>query len=216
MKKNLTIISLSIVLVAFLTAGTWAYTVSFDNITGNNPANAQTGETQLSLDITDTGNGLAEFTFKNDGENPSSITQIYFDDSGILSGINDISQSAGVSYETPKKVGNLPGGNSISPQFEEDFSIEPVSKEGTSGNGVNPGEWVSVVFNLNSGADFNSLVAAVEDGDLRIGFHVQAFSDGKSEAFVNSTTAVPAPAPIILLGSGLIGLAGLRKKLNKK
>ncbi len=54
--------------------------------------------------------------------------------------------------------------------------------------GINPGEYLSVLFDI--GSDFDSLIAALEADELRVGFHVQAFGDDGSEAFVNNLIAV--------------------------
>jgi hypothetical protein len=58
-------------------------------------------------------------------------------------------------------------------------------------------------------------------GDLRIGIHVQSFGNGGSESFVNDPglppSIVPIPAAAWLLGSGLIGLAGVaRRKVSQQ
>ncbi|OKH31888.1 hypothetical protein NIES2119_27695 [[Phormidium ambiguum] IAM M-71] len=174
----------------------------FDNRTTNNTGNVLTGESQLFLDITDAMGGesgsatQALFKFSNVGPNASSITQIYFDDldsNPFLKGITSISDSgAGVAFAVPNKIGNLPGGNN----FDEDFSIEPTGA--TAPNGVNPGEWVSVLFNLNPGKTLSDVFSAMTSGALRVGFHVQAFANGGSEAFVNKPTAIVPPAPPVV------------------
>ncbi len=136
MKIFLKVLAISSLMVAFFAASSWAYTYGFTNITSNSTDNAATGETQLFLDITDAGNSQALFTFWNslDPGDPSSITQIYFDDdSGSLSEINELTTSAGVDYYEPAKVGNLPGGNSLDPRFRGDFSVEPNSPWNKSG-----------------------------------------------------------------------------------
>ena len=57
-----------------------------------------------------------------------------------------------------------------------------------SQQGVNPGEWVSVLFNLTPTKTLKDVIADMTSGSMRVGMHVQAFSNGGSEAFVNSPT----------------------------
>ncbi|HIK09872.1 MAG TPA: PEP-CTERM sorting domain-containing protein [Oscillatoriaceae cyanobacterium M33_DOE_052] len=204
--------------------------MTFDNITGNYAPNALTGETQLFLDVTDAtgGENLSAnqvlFKLSNAGPAASSITQIYFEDMlNSLSGIatNGITGSgSGVSFSVSTGNLNLPGGNDSSVNFTEEYgvrSLPPVQPRG-----VNPGEWVSVLFNLNSGQTLQNVFDNLASQDMRVGIHVQGFANGGSESFVNlpprGVTPPPAqvPEPATLLGLGLVGglMAGSRRRKN--
>jgi len=73
-------------------------------------------------------------------------------------------------------------------------------------NGINPGEWLTITFNLKSGKIFSDVVSNLQTNALRIGVHVISLPDGSSEAAVT-----PEPATICLLGVSSLALL-LRKR----
>jgi hypothetical protein len=203
-----------------------AVTFGFGCITGNVAANCATGEAQLSVDVTAGLGNTASFTFTNVGPNASSITDIYFDD-GTLIGIASVSNGPGTSFTQFASPRNLPGGQTLTPAFEtsKGFSVDsdpPIGTGGVNNSTAPPLEFVTIVFNLLSGVTFSDTLAALADGDLRIGVHVQAFNgaactsdahgcDG-SESFVNRPrprTPVPEPSTLLLTASVLLGLGML-------
>ncbi len=173
-------------------------TYNFGCITNSTAANAAAGTAQLWVDVESLPSpSQVAFTFHNAGPLPCSITDIYFDD-GTLLGIASIVNSAGVDFSQGASPPNLPGGNSISPAFQTTAGFLADSNPPAQPNGVNPGEWVKITFNLISGQTYSDAISALNTpGDhLRIGIHVQGFSNGGSESFVNN---VPAPGSLALL-----------------
>ena len=174
---------------------------NFNNITHNNAVNKSTGERQLLVDVTDSfgkedlASNNVLFKFSNVGPFASSMTQIYFDNSTVLKSTGTIVDSgAGVDFAAAGRM-NLPGGNTVN--FSPDFGIK--STGAVSQNGVNPGEWVSVFFNLSTNKTLKDVFNDLKSGSLRVGMHVQAFSNEGSEAFVNNNTPVvtTTPPPVV-------------------
>lgn len=208
-------------------ASTHAATLSFGCINNVNVENCTAGAAQLSVDVTDLGNigpyNQVRFNFNNVGPAASSITDVYFDD-GTLLGIADLIDKddgtpvghAGVDFSPGASPPNLPGGNTISPEFNVTAGFLADSDSPVAVNGVNPGEWLGVIFNLHPGKTYTDVYDALRVGNglnpgddptgtLRIGMRVQSFSDGGGESFVSNAFAVPIPAAIWLLGTALIG-----------
>lgn len=194
-----------------------AATYNFVGVTNNNATNTTTGQNQLSVDVLDLGSGTISFTFNNSGPLASSIADVYWDDqAGVLGTMGSITASSGVSFSQGAAPPILPGGNTIG--FAATASAD--SNPPVQPNGVNPGEWLTIVWSLISGATYGDVLAALnlggdQSGSLRVGIHVQGFSNGGSDAFVNSTpppAPVPVPAAGLLLMGALGGLAAMRAK----
>ena len=205
-------------LMAFFTTSATAVMVSFDCISGNSMANCSTGESQLSIDVTDQGSNQVLFTFNNAGPLASSITDVYFDDRNSLLSIaslidNDegVGGDAGVDFSLGASPGNLPSANDADPDFVASMGLSADSDAPVQPNGVNPGETLGILLNIVAMQDFNKVITDLISGELRVGIHVQGFGDGGSESFVST---VPLPAAVWMLGAGLVGLITFGRKKN--
>jgi len=213
--------ALILIAIVLLTGGpAHAALFGFDNITNNNAGDAAIAESQLSVKVTDAGSDQVLFTLLNSGPEASSITDVYFDDGSLLAfadliDADDNGGDPGVDFSQGASPPNLPGANNASPPFVTTAGFAFDSDAPTQPNGVNPGEELGILFNLLGSNSFADVIASLTNTSLRIGIHVQGFASGGSESFVNNP--VPEPATMLLLGSGLIGLAGFgRKKFFKK
>lgn len=211
-------------LIGFAVPNSFAsYIFNFENITHNSAENADIGEAQLSGALDLIGNDTALFTLSNTGPELSFIGQFYFDGTsflGDLKGLIDKDDAAlevfgngGVDFTQFTQGGgppNLPGGNEITPKFDADIRFFADSP-GTNNDGVDQGESLGIAFyTLPSG--FDAIISAINSGDLRIGMHVQGFSNGGSESFVSTPSAVPEPTTMLLFGLGILGLTGVSRR----
>lgn len=203
----------------FICGSASAATLRFGGVPGSTGTNNDSGEQQLTVDIfspsTDPvreGNFIA-FLFKNIGSAQSTITDIYFDDGTIL-GLATIVDDPdnGVDFGQPVEPPNLPGGQNLTPPFEatQAFSVgnEPGVANGIDNDPEGDGESLTLIFELLPGLTFDDTLAALLDGTLRIGLHVQNFADGGSASFVNlppgTPVPLPAPASLALVGLGMV------------
>lgn len=182
---------------------------SFGAVTNNDVANTNNGISQLNVEVNAVGANQVSFKFTNAGPVAMSITDIYFDDGTLLGIANVVNGGPGVDFSQGASPGNLPGGNTLSPAFQTTAGFSADSNPPTQPNGVNPGEMVTIVFNLINGMTFADTITALNTpGDhLRIGIHVQGFANSGSESFVNR---VPTPGALALLGLG--GLVAARRR----
>ena len=189
-----------------------------------NPNNNNIGSptpvgSQLTLNVIDSGSGSALFTFTNPVGISASIVDVYFSDPAplIFSSFSITNQTAGVNFllDSPTPA-NFPEGG---PSFIEVASADAVGA-GTNeiANGINAiGESLTFAALYNSGNNFNSLIAAINSGDFRIGLKTRDNPDGgnpSTDRWLNDTpvSEVPIPAAGWLFGSALMGLMGLRRR----
>lgn len=218
MKKILLAVAGAMVLAAFGSPASAGPTYSFSCITFNNPTDCGIGSGQLEMEVIDDGGGLVSFLFTNAVGLASSITDVYFDDNALLDGFN-ITSSAGVSFSSPATPANLPGGSSMVVPFVTTLNLSADSDPPVAANGVDAStEWLRLTFGLLGTNTYASVISDLASDDLRVGLHVQAFESGGSESFVDGgggnpppppppPPPVPEPGTLLLLGSGIAGLA---------
>ncbi len=190
----------------------YAMPYGFQNITNNSSTNAAIGEATLSLDVTGASNQIS-FEFLNSGPQACVITQIYLylpsESAYSLTFLTfETDNPSTVRYRLGASPGHLPGG----PQNPY-FAASPRNPQPTYG--IGPDENLFINFSISNGV-FADVLSALDNETLRVGIHVQSFENGGSESFMNDTPTAPVPEPttLLLLGSGLIGFAGFRRKIK--
>lgn len=188
-----------------------ADTFTFVNITDNNSFDAAMGEAQLSVDVEAEGPTQVRFTFRNVGPDALSVTDVYFDDGSLL-GIAQIIDSDGVNFSQDASPPDLPGGETLTPPFEVTEGFSADSDPAVVQNGINPGETLVIIFDLQSGKIFLDVLGDLDSGALRIGLHVQGYDSGGSESYVNTTSTVSEPGSLVGAFMGLAGLFAIRRR----
>lgn len=154
---------------------------------------------------------------------PCSIVDVYFYDGTLLYQTFEIDQSSGVVFDTDAQPFHLPGTEYLD-------LVEGLEVYGSAGsepnqiivNGVDPGEWLSVTFDLNDvvSLDFDDVSDALSlegPNDLKIGIRVHFWDpetcapDGE-EQFLNNSVPIPAPSAIFLGSVGIVVVAWLRRR----
>lgn len=200
-KKN--VLSLIAVSTLFIvTSSLYATTVPL--VIFNNPTLAADPSLNFTVEAIDGGAGKVDFLIKNNSTMDSTIAQVYFD-GGFLADIADIINGTGTDFSEGASPADLPSGTGIG--FAADFSAgaEPPPSQ----KGIDPGESITVKFNLSDSHTLAEIIGQLNNGDLRVGAHI--ISIGPDEVSVSAVT--PEPTTIALLGLGSIAL--LRKRSAK-
>lgn len=195
----------------------------FTNITNNGN---QDLSSQLTVDVYDKaeaestfsislGTANILFVFANDVGITSSVAQIYFDDEagtnavlsqlGIWDADNNTNLGGNVDYSPGGAPPVLPGGNTVVPPFV--VSVMASADNPAPQNGINgSNDLLGLSFVLANGHSYADAIAALNNGDLRVGMHVISIGTrGGSDSYVNTGGAVPEPTALVVW-SLLVGL----------
>ena len=199
--------ALAIVLALSNSAGADLY--SFKVIAPlDNPVDALIGESQMSLEITDAGNGNVFFTYRNIGSEASSITDIYVDDGSLLALVAIHNTPGSVEFTAYPTPPNLPRGQNLAPPFVADLCFSADSDSPVQPLGINPQETLIIEYSLTNGRTLTNVTEELATGELRIGIHVQGYDSEGSEAFI---LIMPEPASLLLVTLGAWGLLRRRR-----
>jgi hypothetical protein len=144
-------------------------------------------------------NGTLTLVLTNTATDDIKLTEIGFNSNMITSGTPVITYAAGTFADFVTGTQSLQGS----------FSLGANSTGGNDADVLNDGESLTVVFTLTGLPP-----ALLEISGTQV--HVQSLPNGDSQKPNGSTTPTPEPASMLLLGTGLAGVASrLRKRRNK-
>jgi hypothetical protein len=190
-------------------APAWAF--SFSNIAGGDtPGDAYANS--FTFDVVDQGLSLVFFKINNRENAAASdmfISKVFFDDNNnYLSGPSaNVSNIGQVAFNGGASNDQLPqGGNN----FTTDYAFSRLPGAGNA-FGIQAGETLVLGFKAN----YNNVIAALNDGTLKIGLHVQGLPNGASDSYISTSSGNTenTPEPLTMLAAGAaVGFGTMFKK----
>ena len=221
MKSPLTLVKslLAVAGVAALSAVSaapaWAF--SFGNIAGGDtPGDSYVNS--FTFDVVEQGQSVL-FNIKNSGDaaSPSMfISKVFFDDNKdsffddntyLSSPLVNIGNVGRVAFSGGVSNDQLPqGGNNFTTNYA-------FSRDTGDGNefGIQAGESLGLSFT----ADYKLVIAALNDGTLKLGLHVQGLPNGQSDSYISTSSGntQDTPEPLTMLAAGAaVGFGTMFKK----
>jgi hypothetical protein len=181
---------------------------SFSNIAGGDTV-GDAYVNSFSFDVFNQGSSVV-FKITNSGNTaaPSMfISKVLFDDNGYLSApVVNFGNVGQVNFSGGASNDQLPqGGN----DFTTDYAFSRVPGAANA-NGIQAPETLGVSFVAN----YNNVLAALTDGTLKIGLHVQTLPNGASDSYISSSgNTQNTPEPLTMLAAGAaVGFGTMFKK----
>ncbi len=189
-----------------------ATSFSFHCISGDGGGECAIPTAELWVEVQDEGAGEFSITLHNETGVRAPLTALYIEDGdGLIGGLVSIGGSVGVDFRIGAKPPGLPSGSVE--DFREDWSFS--ARNPKPKHGVGSGESLTVVFSLADGFSYADVLAAMNDGSLRVGLHAPPIGSGGNKSLVtHAGGAIPAPEPstLALLLAGGVGWAVRRRR----
>ena len=192
-------------------APAWAF--SFGNIAGGDtPGDAYVNS--FTFDVVDEGQSVL-FKINNSGDAaaPSMfISKVFFDDKNSFFDDDTYLSDPSVNMGNVGQVEFIGGAsNDRLPQGGNGFTTNyAFSHKTDDGNafGIQGGESLGLRFT----GDYNLVISALNSGALKLGLHVQALPNDRSDSYISSNTQ-DTPEPLTMLAAGAaVGFGTVFKK----